>query len=104
MVETRASTHGPVGVWTGRDEDEIVAAAMAAYFRRFGSQARYPGNTSAVEEYDGRHYVILRNGEGPLAVYRWQNDDSLKLLRRLPTQMLADFEAACESTRCLVRP
>jgi hypothetical protein len=45
-------------VGTGRDEEEIVAAAIAAYFRRFGKGAKWPGCSSAVEEDDGWHSVV----------------------------------------------
>ena len=39
---------------------------------------------SCVESYDGKYYVVLRNFNGVLKVYRVLNNGALKGLRRYP--------------------
>lgn len=45
-----------------------------------------PANYSGVVEHNGREYVVLRNANGILAVYRIRNDGMLKALRRWPAK------------------
>jgi len=63
-------------------EEKLMSRAMAAYFR-FGGIDQ-PSNSSSVEEISGKWYVILRNINGILSVYRVRNDDKLKRLKRWP--------------------
>lgn len=71
-------------------DGELVRRAMAAYYksgRREGftdAQITIPGNDSDVQEHNGKHYVVLRNVNGILAVYRVRNDGMLKGLKRWP--------------------
>lgn len=55
---------------TQYDESKLFKHAITAYFRRFGSGANRPSNSSGVEEIDGRDCFVLRNINGPLAIYR----------------------------------
>lgn len=64
-----------------RNED-VVSRAFAAYFRAGANQQ--PANTSGEVEHEGRRYVVLRNINGVLAVYRVRTDGVLKGLRRWP--------------------
>lgn len=72
------------------DDDTLVRRAFAAYYRA-GTREGYepqqldiPAHTSHVAEHNGKHYVILENINGVLAVYRVRNDGILKQLRRWP--------------------
>lgn len=66
------------------EQHELVKRAIAAYFRNSEGLPAQPSNDSAVETIEDKEYVILRNVEGPLAVYRVRNDGKLKGLRRWP--------------------
>ena len=66
---------------------ELIDRATRAYLRASGPYAELPGNTSDVEEHDDKLYVILRNVKGTLAVYRVRPDDSLRKLRRWPSNI-----------------
>jgi hypothetical protein len=67
---------------------DLIRRAYAAYFRRNGSRATVPSSTdSAVEEVDGKSYVVLRNLSGTLAVYRVKVDGQLKFLVRWPSEL-----------------
>jgi hypothetical protein len=72
-------------------EDELVARAMQSYFavaRKAGEVAQFPSRyDSGVEEVDQLSYVVLRNGNGVLAVYRVRNDGMLKRLKRYPAAL-----------------
>lgn len=74
-------------------DGELVRRAMAAYYRsgrREGladAQITIPGNDSDVQEYNGKQYVVLRNVNGVLAVYRVRNDGMLKGLKRWPQEI-----------------
>lgn len=61
---------------------DLLRRAFAAYFRAGGTDQ--PANTSDVSEHAGLRYVVLRNGAGPLAVYRVKNDGMLRRLKRWP--------------------
>jgi hypothetical protein len=66
-----------------------VERAMAAYWRSAKDDGLLiqPANTSSVQEYDGKEYVVLRNVNGILAVYRITNAGQLKRLKRWPTEL-----------------
>lgn len=66
--------------------DELVRRAMAAYFR--AGNTEQPGESSSeVRDIEGRHYVVLRNVNGVLAVYRLTNQGKLRVLRRWPKEI-----------------
>ena len=52
------------------DDDELRRRAFIAYFRTRGTAAPVPAKDSGAEEYAGEYYMVLRNVNGPLAVYR----------------------------------
>lgn len=72
-------------------EEELTALAMRAYFmtgRKEGFEPDIPStHRSGVYELDERSYVVLKNGNGILAVYRVRNDGMLKRLKRWPTEL-----------------
>lgn len=65
--------------------DEMVKRATAAWFRSGGDDQ--PANTSDVREYGGKKYVVLKNTNGILAVYRIKNDGILKRMKRWPKEL-----------------
>jgi hypothetical protein len=68
------------------EPDEMLRRAMAAWFRTGGSDQ--PGrDASTIEEAGGKDYVVLRNVNGVMAVYRIRNDCMLKRLRRWPEEI-----------------
>jgi len=68
------------------EPDEMLRRAMAAWFRAGGSDQ--PGrDASTIEKAGGKDYVVLRNVNGVLAVYRIRNDGMLKRLRRWPEEI-----------------
>ena len=67
--------------------NELVRRAMVAYFKVKGDgrgMLPQPANTSGVEECGGRVYIVLRNSNGVLAVYRVRNTGLLRRLKRWP--------------------
>jgi hypothetical protein len=64
-----------------------VDRAFAAYFRTEGAHAPLPANTSDVVELDRKEYVVLRNVNGVLAVYRIRTSGVLKRLVRWPSEL-----------------
>jgi hypothetical protein len=65
-------------------------AAWTAYFvaaRSTGGESISPSNASAVEEHEGKYYVVLRNVNGVLSVCRVRNDGMLKNLKRWPESL-----------------
>ena len=70
-------------------EHELYNRAVAAYFRTetsFSPDA--PSNASGVEVHGGKSYVVLRNRNGILAVYRVRNDGKLKRIHeRWPARL-----------------
>lgn len=64
----------------------LTARAVAAYFRAEGwnPRAGQPGADSGEIERAGKRYVVLRNCNDILAVYRIRNDGMLKRLKRWP--------------------
>lgn len=66
--------------------DDYVNRANAAYYRAaasLGGQVVQPGSTELVT-HEGLTYVVMRNVNGVLAVYRVRNDGMLKGLKRWP--------------------
>ena len=71
--------------------DEMLSRAYAAYFRaavREGYDQPEPSSSSSGEvAVGGKSYVVLRNVDRVLAVYRVRNDGLLKRLRRWPAEV-----------------
>jgi len=68
------------------DSEEMMRRAMAAWFRAGGTDQ--PGrDASTIEDAGGKDYVVLRNVNGVMAVYRIRNDGMLKRLRRWPEEI-----------------
>jgi hypothetical protein len=66
--------------------DDLTRRAYTAYFRSGGTD-QPGGSESGPTELDGKQYVVLRNSNGVLAVYRVRNDGMLKRLRRWPADL-----------------
>lgn len=65
------------------------ARALAAYFRaasKLVGQVQQPGEVR-IEKHGGHEYVVLRNTNGVLAVYRITTQDTLKSLKRWPKEI-----------------
>jgi len=70
--------------------DTTDSRAMAAYFRAapaWRGTIDQPASPPDHVELEGRHYVVLRNIRGILAVYRVRNSGALKRLRRWPREI-----------------
>ena len=65
--------------------DTLTARAFAAYFRSGGMDQ--PANDSGPATIDGMTYVVLRNVNGVLAVYRVRTSGVLKRLVRWPAAL-----------------
>jgi hypothetical protein len=65
--------------------EDLTRRAFAAWFRSGGIDQ--PSRWSGVEEHGGKNYVVLRNANGVMAVYRVRNDGKLKRLVRWPTAL-----------------
>ncbi len=71
---------------TARDEqnqlndDEVIARAVRAYFRRGGEGIPQPSSASQVEEHDGKRWAVLRNVNGLLSVYRVRPNGRLQFV------------------------
>ena len=68
---------------------ELERRALSAYYR-YGHFPAQPGSVEYVE-LDERHYVLLRNADGILAVYRVRTRGQLKRLTRWPDALKIDF-------------
>jgi hypothetical protein len=73
-------------------DEELLARATRAYFvaaRKHGGAVNQPGSHDSTVETDSREkaYVVLRNVNGVLAVYRIRNDGVLKGLKRWPKEI-----------------
>lgn len=70
---------------------DLLQRAMAAYFRHYpDASITQPDSTASGEtEHDGKLYVVLRNCNGVLAVYRVRPDGILKRLKRWPAEIEA---------------
>lgn len=60
--------------------------ALAAYFRTADEIVDQPSDADLIE-YDGKDYVVLRNRQGVLAVYRVRTSGALKRLKRWPAEL-----------------
>jgi hypothetical protein len=69
--------------------DDLTRRALKAYWRRRGMPADIPANYSGLEEWHGRTFVVLRNCNGPLAVYRVQPAGRLRELDDWPVEIEA---------------
>jgi hypothetical protein len=67
--------------------DDLTRRAFAAYFRGASHDIDQPANYSGPAEFEGRQYVVLRNVNGTLAVYRVRTSGALKRLRRWPREL-----------------
>jgi hypothetical protein len=68
-------------------EDALLNRAFAAQARaaaRAGGAPLQPSKDSGVTVVNGKQYVVLRNVNGILAVYRVRTDGVLKSLKRWP--------------------
>lgn len=75
---------------TRPSDEELTQRAIAAYYRsaRGGEILDQPSSgASGVTEHEGKEYVILRNVNGVLAVYRVRPSGALKGLRRWPKEL-----------------
>ena len=73
------------------EKNSLINRAFAAYFRASadGTQETVqPSNDSDIETVNERDYVVLRNVNGILAVYRVRRHDGvLKRLKRWPSAL-----------------
>lgn len=67
------------------DSDDLLRRAMAAHFRSGATEQ--PSDDSSVEEVDGLVYVVLRNVNAVLNIYRLTNQGKLRALRRWPVAL-----------------
>ena len=70
----------------------FIQRAFSAYYaagrQESGGMIDQPSTgLSGIEQYDGRQYVVLCNGNGVLAVYRIKTDGILKRLKRWPASI-----------------
>jgi hypothetical protein len=74
----------------GMEEEAYIRRAVAAYLRS-GHNGELPPqpswDSSTVEEHQGSFYVVLRNVNGVLAVYRLRRQGILKRLKRWPQEL-----------------
>jgi len=66
--------------------EELLRRAMAAYFRSGGTE-QPSSSASGVQEVDGLMYVVLRNVNAVLSVYRVRPNGLLKGLKRWPQEL-----------------
>jgi len=71
------------------DESELVRRAIAAHYRA-GNRDQPSEGVSGVVEIEGRVYVVLRNVNGPINVYRLTSQDKLRVLRRWPAEIKSE--------------
>lgn len=67
-------------------KEDLLRRAMAAYFRSGGSD-QPSSSASGVQEVDGLMYVVLRNVNEVLSVYRVRPNGLLKGLKRWPKEL-----------------
>jgi hypothetical protein len=71
---------------TQLDDDDVMRRALAAYFRG-GATTQPNSGESGVQLIGDRRYVVLRNSDGLLAIYRVRNDGMLKRMKRWPKEL-----------------
>ena len=72
------------------DEDDLTRRAFAAYFRYVKANNYIPDQPaydSGPATAGGKNYIVLRNVNGILAVYRVRNTGALKRLDRWPKEL-----------------
>ena len=82
--------------------DNLLARAYRAYFMVEGDRADQPSEVlSGQEEIGDKSYIVLRNANGILAIYRVTKDNMLKrmfaareVLRETYEQVMAETEAS----------
>lgn len=80
MNNTKTDTNTPAAaVLLPDDADRLLTRAIRAHCRREG--ASFPSAASAIEEHKGRHYAVLRNVNGVIAVYRVLPGGQIRALR-----------------------
>jgi hypothetical protein len=62
------------------DEQRLFRNATTAYLKRFGFNANQPASDSGVEVIDGRDCFVLRNVNGPFAIYHIVDGERLRFL------------------------
>jgi hypothetical protein len=70
--------------------NDLTTRAFAAYFRYVNAHNYIPDQPaydSGPAEWNGKTYVVLRNVNGILAVYRVRTSGALKRLRRWPQEL-----------------
>jgi hypothetical protein len=70
--------------------NQYANRAMGAYYKaaeKAGEHASHPRAPELWTSEAGRYYVVLRNVNGVLAVYRVKNDEKLKRLKRWPSDL-----------------
>lgn len=68
--------------------DELIRRAIAAHYRSGGRDQ--PGSESEVTDIGDRRYVVLRNINGVMAVYRLTTQGKLRIMRRWPAEIRAE--------------
>lgn len=66
-------------------EKTLVERAIAAHLRAGGRDQ--PSNDSDERVVDGKTYVVLRNTNGVLAVYKQRNDGTLRKVETWPAEL-----------------
>lgn len=70
------------------NEPELLRRAFSAYFRATQDGLHVqPSDVSGVQTVADKSYVVLRNVNGILSVYRVRNDGMLKRLKRWPKSL-----------------
>jgi hypothetical protein len=68
--------------------NDPIRRAFAAYFKYSTTMVQQPAESlCTVETHEDKDYVVLRNSNGLLAVYRIQQSGRLKGLRRWPKEI-----------------
>ncbi|MEU9857249.1 hypothetical protein [Streptomyces sp. NPDC047974] len=63
--------------------DDLTSRALRAYYRAGDTTIPSSVDSGPVTD-EGKKYVVLRNVNGTLAVYRHQNSGQLRRLKRWP--------------------
>jgi len=68
---------------------DLTGLAFVAYLEEGGRMTDLPGQGSGPVVHDGHQYVVLRNGNGVMAVYQAHLRYSLERLDRWPAEIEA---------------
>jgi len=66
--------------------------ALAAYFRSAGAGAPQPSENIDGWTIKGKSYVVLQHESGMMAVYRIKTDGFLKRLKRIPKDIVNQYQ------------